>query len=110
MTLLAEEARKLSEKWVTIFHTVLIFSYHLIQFYLTFFCGSLHRHKADADQIEKIAKDANDTSTKAYNMLKKALDGENKTNSDIDELNRKYVVDITFYATFLSCQYSVIWF
>ncbi|KTF71929.1 hypothetical protein cypCar_00046011 [Cyprinus carpio] len=62
MTLLAEEARKLSEK-----------------------------HKADADQIEKIAKDANDTSTKAYNMLKKALDGENKTSSDIDELNRKYV-------------------
>uniref|UniRef100_A0A8C2HI91 Laminin, gamma 1 n=1 Tax=Cyprinus carpio TaxID=7962 RepID=A0A8C2HI91_CYPCA len=61
MTLLAEEARKLSEK-----------------------------HKADADQIEKIAKDANDTSTKAYNMLKKALDGENKTSSDIDELNRKY--------------------
>uniref|UniRef100_A0A673GN31 Laminin subunit gamma-1 n=1 Tax=Sinocyclocheilus rhinocerous TaxID=307959 RepID=A0A673GN31_9TELE len=79
MTLLAEEARKLSEK-----------------------------HKADADQIEKIAKDANDTSTKAYNMLKKALDGENKTSSDIDELNRKYVLDITFYATFLSCQYSVI--
>lgn len=25
-------------------------------------------------------------------MLKKALDGENKTSSDIDELNRKYVV------------------
>jgi hypothetical protein len=24
----------------------------------------------DADQIEKIAKDANDTSTKAYNLLK----------------------------------------
>ncbi|TRZ04223.1 hypothetical protein DNTS_029916, partial [Danionella cerebrum] len=62
MTLLAEEARKLAEK-----------------------------HKADADQIEKIAKDANDTSTKAYNMLKKALDGENKTSSDIDELNRKYL-------------------
>ncbi|XP_026061619.1 laminin subunit gamma-1 [Carassius auratus] len=62
MTLLAEEARKLSEK-----------------------------HKADADQIEKIAKDANDTSTKAFNMLKKALDGENKTSGDIDELNRKYV-------------------
>uniref|UniRef100_A0A8C1ST21 Laminin subunit gamma-1-like n=1 Tax=Cyprinus carpio TaxID=7962 RepID=A0A8C1ST21_CYPCA len=68
------------------------FSYHVMQFYLTFFCGSLHRHKADADQIEKIAKDANDTSTKAYNMLKKALDGENKTSSDIDELNRKYVL------------------
>ncbi|XP_067309567.1 laminin subunit gamma-1 [Pseudorasbora parva] len=62
MTLLAEEARKLSEK-----------------------------HKADADQIEKIAKDANDTSTKAYNMLKKALDGENRTSGDIDDLNRKYV-------------------
>lgn len=53
----------------------------------------MHRHKADADQIEKIAKDANDTSTKAYNMLKKALDGENKTSSDIEDLNRKYVLD-----------------
>ncbi|KAA0719380.1 Laminin subunit gamma-1 [Triplophysa tibetana] len=61
MTLLAEEARKLADK-----------------------------HKADADQIERIAKEANDTSTKAFNLLKKALDGENKTSSDIDELNRKY--------------------
>uniref|UniRef100_A0A7N9AR09 Laminin subunit gamma-1 n=1 Tax=Mastacembelus armatus TaxID=205130 RepID=A0A7N9AR09_9TELE len=47
MTLLAEEARILAEK-----------------------------HKMDADQIEKIAKDANDTSTKAYNLLMKTLDGE----------------------------------
>ncbi|KAL0966040.1 hypothetical protein UPYG_G00289940 [Umbra pygmaea] len=61
MTLLAEEARTLAEK-----------------------------HKVDADQIEKIAKDANDTSTKALNLLLKTLDGENKTNQDIDELNRKY--------------------
>uniref|UniRef100_A0A6Q2Z0Q9 Laminin subunit gamma-1 n=1 Tax=Esox lucius TaxID=8010 RepID=A0A6Q2Z0Q9_ESOLU len=61
MTLLAEEARILAEK-----------------------------HKMDADQIEKIAKDANDTSTKALNLLLKTLDGENKTNQDIDELNRKY--------------------
>lgn len=45
----------------------------------------------DADQIEKIAKDANDTSTKALNLLMKTLDGEGKTNKDIDELNRKYV-------------------
>lgn len=50
-----------------------------------------HRHKADADQIEKIAKDANDTSTKAYNLLMKTLDGENKMNKDIDDLNKKYV-------------------
>lgn len=45
----------------------------------------------DADQIEKIAKDANDTSTKAYNLLTKTLDGEGKTSQEIDELNRKYV-------------------
>uniref|UniRef100_A0A673BD85 Laminin subunit gamma-1 n=1 Tax=Sphaeramia orbicularis TaxID=375764 RepID=A0A673BD85_9TELE len=61
MTLLAEEARKLADK-----------------------------HKMDADQIEKIAKDANDTSTKAYNLLLKTLDGEMKTSQEIDELNRKY--------------------
>uniref|UniRef100_A0A668A017 Laminin subunit gamma-1 n=1 Tax=Myripristis murdjan TaxID=586833 RepID=A0A668A017_9TELE len=48
------------------------------------------RHKMDADQIEKIAKDANDTSTKAFNLLMKTLDGEGKTSRDIDELNRKY--------------------
>uniref|UniRef100_A0AAY5EE43 Laminin subunit gamma-1 n=1 Tax=Electrophorus electricus TaxID=8005 RepID=A0AAY5EE43_ELEEL len=62
MTLLAEEARSLAEK-----------------------------HKMEADQIEKIAKDANDTSTKAYNLLKKTLDGENKISNDIDELNKKYL-------------------
>uniref|UniRef100_A0A8C8LMF1 Laminin subunit gamma-1 n=1 Tax=Oncorhynchus tshawytscha TaxID=74940 RepID=A0A8C8LMF1_ONCTS len=61
ITLLAEEARNLADK-----------------------------HKMDADQIEKIAKDANDTSTKALNLLTKTLDGEGKTNQDIDELNRKY--------------------
>ncbi|KAJ8357310.1 hypothetical protein SKAU_G00201040 [Synaphobranchus kaupii] len=61
MTLLAEEARKLADK-----------------------------HKVDADQIEKIAKDANDTSTKALDLLKTTLDGETKTNKDIDDLNKKY--------------------
>lgn len=45
----------------------------------------------DADQIEKIAKDANDTSTKAFNLLMKTLDGESKTNQDIEDLNKKYV-------------------
>eukprot|EP00064_Thunnus_orientalis_P021569 superscaffoldBa00006628_g21734 len=44
----------------------------------------------DADQIVKIAKDANDTSTKAYNLLMKTLDGEGKTSQEIDELNKKY--------------------
>lgn len=43
----------------------------------------------EADQIEKIAKDANDTSTKAYDLLLKTLDGESKTSQEIDELNRK---------------------
>uniref|UniRef100_A0A665V2H5 Laminin, gamma 1 n=1 Tax=Echeneis naucrates TaxID=173247 RepID=A0A665V2H5_ECHNA len=52
---------------------------------------TLCRHKMDADQIEKIAKDANDTSTKAYNLLLKTLDGESKTGQEIDELNRKCV-------------------
>ncbi|KAJ0012238.1 hypothetical protein NQD34_013213 [Periophthalmus magnuspinnatus] len=61
MTLLAEEARALAEK-----------------------------HKMAADQIEKIAKEANDTSTKAYNLLLKTLDGELKTSQEIDQLNKKY--------------------
>ncbi|KAK7944940.1 hypothetical protein WMY93_000668 [Mugilogobius chulae] len=61
MTLLAEEARILAQK-----------------------------HKMDADQIEKTAKEANDTSTKAYNLLLKTLDGEMKTSQEIDQLNKKY--------------------
>lgn len=61
MTLLAEEARKLAE-----------------------------RHKQEADDIVRIAKAANDTSTEAYTLLLKTLAGENQTASDIDELNRKY--------------------
>ncbi|XP_038125931.1 laminin subunit gamma-1 [Cyprinodon tularosa] len=61
MTLLAEEARRLAEK-----------------------------HKMDADQIEKIAKDANDTSTKAYNLLLKSIDGESKMGEEIDKLNKMY--------------------
>lgn len=43
----------------------------------------------DADQIEKIARDANDTSTKAYNLLLKTLVGEANTSQEIDELNKK---------------------
>lgn len=89
MTLLAEEARKLAEKWVMM-KTELLLLFHGVKSWLNTFCWFVYRHKADADQIAKIAKDANDTSTKAYNLLKKALDGENKTGSDIDELNRKY--------------------
>uniref|UniRef100_A0A8C6SB72 Laminin, gamma 1 n=1 Tax=Neogobius melanostomus TaxID=47308 RepID=A0A8C6SB72_9GOBI len=61
MTLLAEEARTLAEK-----------------------------HKMAADQIEKIAKEANDTSTKAYNLLLKTLDGEMKTSHEVDQLNKRY--------------------
>ncbi|XP_059200059.1 laminin subunit gamma-1 isoform X2 [Centropristis striata] len=61
MTLLAEEARTLADK-----------------------------HKMDADQIEKIARDANDTSTKALNLLQKTLEGEGRTSQEIDELNKKY--------------------
>ncbi|KFQ19837.1 Laminin subunit gamma-1, partial [Merops nubicus] len=61
MTLLAEEARKLAE-----------------------------RHKKEADEIVRIAKAANDTSTEAYQLLLKTLAGENQTAADIDELNQKY--------------------
>ncbi|KAK5860486.1 hypothetical protein PBY51_021960 [Eleginops maclovinus] len=61
MTLLAEEARTLADK-----------------------------HKMDADQIEKIAKDANDTSTRAHELLLKTLEGESQTSREIDELNKKY--------------------
>ncbi|KFQ13825.1 Laminin subunit gamma-1, partial [Leptosomus discolor] len=61
MTLLAEEARKLAE-----------------------------RHKKEADEIVRIAKAANDTSTEAYQLLLKTLAGENQTANDIDELNQKY--------------------
>ncbi|XP_017260379.1 laminin subunit gamma-1, partial [Kryptolebias marmoratus] len=61
MTLLAEEARRLAD-----------------------------RHKMDADQIEKIAKDANDTSTRAYNTLLRTLEGESRTSDEIDKLNKKY--------------------
>uniref|UniRef100_A0A8C0WK76 Laminin subunit gamma-1 n=1 Tax=Castor canadensis TaxID=51338 RepID=A0A8C0WK76_CASCN len=61
MTLLAEEARKLAE-----------------------------RHKQEADDIVRVAKTANDTSTEAYNLLLKTLAGENQTALEIEELNRKY--------------------
>ncbi|KAM9719019.1 laminin subunit gamma-1 [Menidia menidia] len=57
MTLLAEEARKLAD-----------------------------RHKMDADQIEKIAKDANDTSSKAHSLLLKALGGQSNTSREVEEL------------------------
>ncbi|XP_008566171.1 PREDICTED: laminin subunit gamma-1, partial [Galeopterus variegatus] len=61
MTLLAEEARKLAE-----------------------------RHKQEADDIVRVAKTANDTSTEAYNLLLRTLAGENQTAVEIEELNRKY--------------------
>uniref|UniRef100_A0A3P8WAY1 Laminin, gamma 1 n=2 Tax=Cynoglossus semilaevis TaxID=244447 RepID=A0A3P8WAY1_CYNSE len=61
MTLLAEEARRLAEK-----------------------------HRLDADQIERISRDANDTSTRAYNLLLKTLDAESRTNQEVDELNKRY--------------------
>ncbi|MBN3289544.1 LAMC1 protein, partial [Polypterus senegalus] len=61
MTVLAEEARKLADK-----------------------------HKQEADEIEKTAKKANDTSNEAYNLLQNLLTGEEQINNDIKELNRKY--------------------
>ncbi|KAH0618288.1 hypothetical protein JD844_017344, partial [Phrynosoma platyrhinos] len=61
MTLLAEEARQLAA-----------------------------RHKQEADDIVRIAKEANDTSSQAYQLLLDALTGENQTTNDINDLNRKY--------------------
>ncbi|KAM4023143.1 laminin subunit gamma-1 [Anomaloglossus baeobatrachus] len=61
MTLLAEEARKLAE-----------------------------RHTQEAREIEKMAKEANDTANEAYRLLLKTLAAENQTASDIEELNKKY--------------------
>ncbi|PIO24063.1 hypothetical protein AB205_0152200, partial [Aquarana catesbeiana] len=61
MTLLAEEARKLAE-----------------------------RHTQEARDIEKAAKEANDTANEAYRLLLKTLAAENQTAADIEELNKKY--------------------
>ncbi|XP_012861133.1 laminin subunit gamma-1 [Echinops telfairi] len=61
MTLLAEEARELAE-----------------------------RHKQEAEDIVRVAKTANDTSTEAYDLLLKTLAGEKQTALEIEELNRKY--------------------
>uniref|UniRef100_A0A8C5QNT2 Laminin subunit gamma 1 n=1 Tax=Leptobrachium leishanense TaxID=445787 RepID=A0A8C5QNT2_9ANUR len=61
MTLLAEEARKLAE-----------------------------RHKQEAQDIEKAAKEANDTANEAYRLLLKTLAAENQTAAEIDALNKKY--------------------
>ncbi|KAM5148303.1 laminin subunit gamma-1 [Mantella aurantiaca] len=61
MTLLAEEARKLAE-----------------------------RHTQEAREIEKAAKEANDTANEAYRLLLKTLAAENQTAADIEELNKKY--------------------
>lgn len=51
----------------------------------------LSRHKQEADEIVRVAKAANDTSTEAYQLLLKTLAGENQTANDIDELNQKWV-------------------
>ncbi|XP_018430707.1 PREDICTED: laminin subunit gamma-1 [Nanorana parkeri] len=61
MTLLAEEARRLAE-----------------------------RHTQEAREIEKAAKEANDTANEAYRLLLKTLAAENQTAADIEELNKKY--------------------
>lgn len=51
----------------------------------------MFRHKQEADEIVRVAKAANDTSTEAYQLLLKTLAGGNQTAKDIDELNRKWV-------------------
>ncbi|XP_033006958.1 laminin subunit gamma-1-like [Lacerta agilis] len=48
------------------------------------------RHKQEADDIVRVAKEANDTSTQAYKLLLDTLAGENQTMNDIGDLNRKY--------------------
>lgn len=53
------------------------------------FSPMLYSHKQEADDIVRVAKTANDTSTEAYNLLLKTLAGENQTAFEIEELNRK---------------------
>lgn len=43
----------------------------------------------EADQIEKIARDANDTSSRASKLLLKTLEGEARSSQEIQELSRK---------------------
>ncbi|KAF7241285.1 Laminin subunit gamma-1 [Varanus komodoensis] len=47
-------------------------------------------HKQEADDIVRIAKEANDTSAQAYKLLLDTLAGENQTMHDIGDLNKKY--------------------
>lgn len=49
----------------------------------------LYSHKQEADDIVRVAKTANETSTEAYNLLLRTLAGENQTAFEIEELNRK---------------------
>ncbi|XP_056266449.1 laminin subunit gamma-1 [Pseudoliparis swirei] len=48
------------------------------------------RHKMEADQIEKISRDANATSSRAHDLLLATLEGESATSQEIEQLNRKY--------------------
>ncbi|KAL7984791.1 hypothetical protein Chor_003361 [Crotalus horridus] len=63
------------------------------------------RHKAEADNIEKIAKEANDTSSQAYKLLLDTLAGENETMNDIGDLNRNRLV--TLSVVLIVYEYSV---
>lgn len=49
----------------------------------------LSSHKQEADDIVRVAKTANETSTEAYDLLLRTLAGENQTTLEIEELNRK---------------------
>lgn len=84
MTLLAEEARRLAEKYDAHTHT-----HTLTRSHSDLTPRLSLRHRLDADQIERISRDANDTSTRAYNLLLKTLDAESRTNQEVDELNKR---------------------
>jgi len=45
----------------------------------------------EADQIEKISRDANATSSRAHDLLLATLEGESATSQEIEQLNRKCV-------------------
>lgn len=52
-------------------------------------CPSPYSHKQEADNIVRVAQTANETSAEAYGLLLRALEGEDQTALEIQELHRK---------------------
>eukprot|EP00061_Rhincodon_typus_P016318 g44471.t1 len=92
MTLLAEEARNLAESVVvtTDGGSYCKDKYLRIPLEKMKLVEEKTLHKNEADVIEQIAKNANDTSTEAYELLRKTLAEESEITNAIDDLNQKY--------------------